>query len=88
MCRAYVEALQSPKATERPKHSQHTNDSRTEDYHNDEPSLGSLGLFTGPKYFIKIKFVPSEFKSYELDCMIDSGFQLNLEKGNAIPSFY
>ena len=29
-----------------------------------------------------------EFKSCELDCMIDSGFHMNLEKGNAIPSFY
>ena len=48
----------------------------------------SLGLFTGPKYFIKIKFFPSEFKSYELDCLIDSGFPMNLAKGNAIPSFY
>ena len=60
MCRAYAEALQSPKATEIPKHSQHTSDSGTEDCQNDEPSLGSLGLFTGPKYFIKIKFCPSE----------------------------
>ena len=39
MCRAYVEALQSPKAVESPKHSQHTSDSGTEDCQNDEPSL-------------------------------------------------
>ena len=61
------------KIAESPKHSQHTSDSRTEDCHNDEPSLGSLGLFIGPKYFIKIKLCPSKFKSYELDCLIDSG---------------
>ena len=88
ICRAYAEALQSPKAAESPKHSHHTSDLGTEDCHNDEPSLGSLGLFTGPKYFIKIKFFPSEYKAYELDCMIDSGCQMNLEKGNAIPLFY
>ena len=88
MCRAYVEALQSPKTVETSKNSKHTSDSGTEDWHNDEPSLGSLGLFTGPKYFIKIKFCPSEFKSYELDCLIDSGCQMNLAKGNAIPSLY
>ena len=29
MCRAYAEALQSPKAAESPKHSQHTSDSGT-----------------------------------------------------------
>ena len=29
-----------------------------------------------------------KFKSYELDYMIDSGFQMNLEKGNAIQFFY
>ena len=63
MCRAYAEPLQSPKVVESPKHSHHTSDSGTKDCHNDEPSLGSLGLFTGPKYFIKIKFFPSEFKS-------------------------
>ena len=62
MCKTYVEALQSPKAVESPKHSQHTSDSRAEVFHNEEPSIGSLGLFTGPKYFIKIKFCPSEFK--------------------------
>ena len=67
MCRAYVEALQTPKAAKTPKHSQHTSDSKAEDCHNEEPSLGSLGLFTGPKYFIKIFFCS------ELDCMIDSG---------------
>ena len=88
MCRAYAEALQSPKAVESPKNSQHTSDLEAKYCHNEEPSLGSLGLFTCPKYFIKIKFCPSEFKSYELDCMIDSGCQMNLAKGNAIPSFY
>ena len=88
MCRAYVEALQSPKAAESLKHSQHTSDSGTEDYQNDEPPLGSLGLFIGPKYFIKIKFCPSEYKAYDLDCMIDLGDQMNLEKGNVIPLFY
>ena len=30
MCRAYAEALQSPKAGESPKHSQHTSDSEEE----------------------------------------------------------
>ena len=29
ICRAYVEALQSPKAVESPKNSQHTSDSGT-----------------------------------------------------------
>ena len=52
MCRAYARALQSPKTAKSPKHSQHTSDLGTKDYHNDEPSLGSLGLFTDPKYFI------------------------------------
>ena len=53
MCRTYVEALQSPKAAESPKHSQQISDSEVEDFNNEEPLLGSLGLFTGPKYFIK-----------------------------------
>ena len=88
MCRAHVEALQSPKAVESLKHSQHISDSKAEDFHNEEPLLGSLGMFTGPKYFIKIIFFPFEFKAYERDCMIDSSFPMNLEKGNAIPSFY
>ena len=51
MCRDYAEALQSPKFVESPKNSQHTSDLGTKYCHNDEPSLGSLGLFTGPKYF-------------------------------------
>ena len=38
--------------------------------------------------FIKIQFCPSEYKPYFLDCMLDSGFQLNLAKGSALPSFY
>ena len=88
MCRAYAEALQLPKAVESPKHSQHTSDSEAEDSHSEEPSLISLGIFTGPKYFIKIKFCPSKFKAYDLDCMIDSRCQMNLEEGNVIPSFY
>ena len=88
MCRAYIEALQSPKVPENPKHTLHTSDSEEESCQDEEPSLGSLGLFTGPKFFIKIKFFLQEFKSYELDYMIDSGCQMNLEKGNAIPSFY
>ena len=37
MCRAYAEALQSPKAAESPKDSQHTSDSGTEDCQIDEP---------------------------------------------------
>ena len=58
MCRAYAEALQSPKVVESPKHSQHTSDSEPKERHDIEPSLGSLGLFTCPKYFIKTKFHP------------------------------
>ena len=88
MCRAYDEALQTPEAADNPKHSQHTSDSEAENCHDEEPSIGSLGLFTGPNYFIKIKFCPYEFKSHELDCMIDSGCQMNTKKGNAIPYFY
>ena len=60
MCRAYAEALQSPKAAESPKHSQHTSDSEAENCHDEEPSLVSLGLFTRPNYFIKIKFQVSK----------------------------
>ena len=48
----------------------------------------NLGLFQGPKLFINLKFCPPEYKSYSLSCMIDSGFQLNLAKGSAIPLFY
>ena len=53
MYRAYAEALQSPKAVESPKHSQHTSDSRAEVFHNEEPSLGSLGLLIGPNISLK-----------------------------------
>ena len=53
MCRAYAEALQSPKAADSPKHSQHTSYGEAENCHDEEPSPGSLGLFTSPKYFIK-----------------------------------
>ena len=88
MCRAYAEALQSPKAADSPKRSQHTSYGEAENCHDEEPSLGSLGLFTSPKYFIKIKFCASKLKYYEIDCMIDSGCQMNLVKGNVIPSFY
>ena len=35
MCRSYVKALQSPKAAESPKHSQHTSDSEAEYCHNE-----------------------------------------------------
>ena len=53
MCRAYAEALQSPKNVESPKHSQHTSYWEETNFHDEEPSLGSLGLFAGPKYFIR-----------------------------------
>ena len=48
----------------------------------------NLGLFQGPKLFISLTFCPLEFKSYSLSCMIDSGCQLNLSRGPAIPPFY
>ena len=54
-----------------------------------EPSPDpSLGMLTGPKIFVRIQFFPSEFKPYFLDCMLDSGCQVNLSKGLALPSFY
>ena len=56
MCKSYTEALQFPKSYENPKHTLHTSDSKEENCEDEEPSLGSLGLFTGPKFFIKIKF--------------------------------
>ena len=48
----------------------------------------NLGLFQGPKLFISLTFCPPEYKSYSLSCMIDSGCQLNLARGSAIPPFY
>ena len=48
----------------------------------------NLGLFQGPKLFISLTFCPPEFKSYSLSCMIDSGCQLNLSRGPAIPPCY
>ena len=53
MCKSYAEALQSPKVVDSPKHSQHTSYWEAEDCHDEEPSLGSPGLFTDQKYFIK-----------------------------------
>ena len=54
-----------------------------------EPSPDpSLGMLTGPKIFVQIQFLPSEFKPYFLDCMLDSGCQVNLAKGSALPHFY
>ena len=53
-----------------------------------EPSVSSLlGKFSGPKVYIKVWFCPLEHKPYELDCLIDLGCQLNMGKGNDIPSF-
>ena len=49
MCRAYAEALRSPKDAKNQKHYQHISDLEAQDFHNEEPSLGSLGLFIGPK---------------------------------------
>ena len=45
-------------------------------------------MLTEPKVYIKVQFRPQEFKVYTLDCMIDSGCQVNLAKGSALPSFY
>ena len=54
-----------------------------------EPSPDpNLGMLTGPKIFVKVQFNPKEFKPYTLDCMIDSGCQVNLEKGPALPQFW
>ena len=54
-----------------------------------EPSPDpNLGMLTGPKIFVKVWFHPSEFKPYSLDCMIDSGCQVNLAKGLALAHFY
>ena len=54
-----------------------------------EPSPDiTLGMLTGPKMFIRIQLCPNEFKPYFLDCMLDSGCQVNLAKGSALPSFY
>ena len=47
----------------------------------------TLGMLTGPKMFIWIQLCPSEFKPYFLDCMLDSGCQVNLAKGSTLPSF-
>ena len=33
----------------------------------------TLGMLTGPKMFIRIQLLPSEYKPYFLDCMLDSG---------------
>ena len=73
MCRAYTKALQSPKAYENPKHTLHTSDSEAKNCQYEEPSLGCMGLFNGPKYFIKVKFCASEGKCCDLECMLDSG---------------
>ena len=54
-----------------------------------EPSPDpNLGMLIGPKIFVKVQFHPSEFKPYSLDCMIDSGCQVNLAKSSALPLFY
>ena len=48
----------------------------------------NLGLFKVPKLFINLVFFPPEYKSYSLSCMVNSGSQLNLARGSAIPLFY
>ena len=54
-----------------------------------EPSPDpNMGMLTSPKIFVKVQFTPKEFKPYSLDCLIDSGCQVNLEKGSALPQFY
>ena len=73
MCKAYTKALQSPKYFDKTKHSLHTSDLEAENCQDEEPYLGSLGLFNGPKYFIKVKFCASEGKCCDLECMLDSG---------------
>ena len=45
-------------------------------------------MLTRPKVYIQVQFKPEEFKHYTLDCMIDSGCQVNLEKGSALPQYY
>ena len=48
----------------------------------------SLSMLSGPKFFVKVQFKPDEYKPYLLDCMIDSGCQVNLARGSALPHFY
>ena len=43
---------------------------------------------SGPKLFIKVQFDLEEFKPYTLSCQIDSGCQVNLAKGSALPFYY
>jgi hypothetical protein len=49
------------------------------------PALLSFG---GTKFYMKITFCPPETKPYEVDCLVDSGCQLNLLRKNVIPEFY
>ena len=54
-----------------------------------EPSPDiTLGMLIGPNMFIRIQLCPSEFKPYFLDRMLDSGCQVNLAKGLALPLLY
>jgi hypothetical protein len=49
---------------------------------NPSPALLSFG---GTKFYMKITFCPPETKPYEVDCLVDSGCQLNLLRKNVIP---
>ena len=50
--------------------------------------LISLSMLSGPKLFIPISFRPCEYNPYTLACMIDSGCQVNLARGSALPCYY
>ena len=51
-------------------------------------NLINLSMLSGPKLFIPVSFHPCEYNPYSLACMIDSGCQVNLARGSALPSYY
>ena len=59
-----------------------------EDIEQNVNTQPSLFLMSGPKMYIQIQFDLKEFKPYTLSCQIDSGCQVNLAKGSALPFYY
>ena len=40
--------------------------------------INAIGNNSGPKYYITVQLCPPDHKPYSLDCIIDSGSQMNL----------
>ena len=61
---------------------------REESLEPESPQNPSLSMLSGPKVYIPVQFHPCEYKPYFLSCMIDSGCQVNLARGSALPHFF